>query len=711
MAKHRKPGRPRGSRNKGPTGEKVGIKSYFKPDYDSKVVREILGIVLVLFSLILFLGALEWAGTFGNSLAETLSIYLGLNIYFAPFILAAFGVGLFFPEKIKLNFYTYFGLIALILTFSGLFHIFVNPEVSLEVAQSGKGGGLIGYWIQQFLLSFFNQPLSFFILFAAAVIFFLMITNTSLRELWNLIRGKNDEEGVKPKQNININEPTGASHVSLSELKKAQKTEPAPIMRMGDSSGWQFPSIDLLDNSSSRPDAGNIQNNAGIIQKTLANFGINSTMGDVNVGPTVAQYTLKPEDGVKLNKITTLDRDLSLALAAHPIRIEAPIPGKSLVGVEIPNKSTAIVRLRSILETETWKNRRSNLSVVLGLDVAGHPQIADITKMPHLLIAGATGSGKSVAINTLLLSLLYQNTPNELKLILVDPKRVELSPYNDIPHLLTPVIVDADKTVSALKWAIAEMEHRYRILQQAGKRNIEEYNSSKGNEGIPYIVIVIDELAQLMAVSANEVEGFIVQLAQLARAVGIHLIIATQRPSVDVITGLIKANITTRVAFSVASQVDSRTILDQSGAEKLLGMGDSLFISAETPKPKRIQGSLVSEKEVRGVTEFLKTQGKPEYNEEILRQPVKGMGGDLGAPDDEMFLDAADCVIRSGKASASLLQRRLRIGYARAARLLDLLEERGIIGPADGARPRDVLVNDISEVLDEEDQETTEEFK
>lgn len=705
MSKHRKPGRPRGSKNKGPTGEKVGLKSYFKPDFDTKVIREIFGIVLIVFSLILLLGSFGWGGRFGSGLAETLSLYLGLNIFLTPFILVAFGIGLFFPEKLRLNFYTYFGLVAFIITFSGLFQIFVSPENALEVAQAGKGGGVLGLALQQFLLSFFNAPLSFLVLFAAAVVFFLMITNTSMRELWNLIRGKSGEEAeTKLKQNVHVNEPAGMPKTSLAELKRAQKPEaPASVMRMGDSSGWQFPSVDLLDDSSSRPDAGNIQNNAGTIQKTLANFGINSTMGDVNVGPTVTQYTLKPEDGVKLNKITGLDRDLSLALAAHPIRIEAPIPGKSLVGVEIPNKSIAIVRLRSILETETWKNRRSNLSVVLGLDVAGHPQIADITKMPHLLIAGATGSGKSVAINTLLLSLLYQNTPNELKLILVDPKRVELSHYNDIPHLLTPVIVEADKTVSALKWAIAEMEHRYRILQQAGKRNIEEYNSAKGNEGMPYIVIVIDELAQLMSVSANEVEGFIVQLAQLARAVGIHLIIATQRPSVDVITGLIKANITTRVAFSVASQVDSRTILDQAGAEKLLGMGDMLFISAETPKPKRIQGSLVSEKEVRTITEFLKSQGQPEYNEEILKQPVKGLSGDLGAPDDEMFLDAADCVIRAGKASASLLQRRLRIGYARAARLLDLLEERDIIGPADGARPRDVLVSDISEVLDEEE--------
>lgn len=700
MPRHRKPGRPKGSKNKNLAGEKVKIKSYFKPEFDNKVIREIFGITLIVFSLIWFLGSFGWGGNLGNGFASTFSTYLGWNIFFAPLILASFGLGLFSPEKLRLNFYTYFGLGALIATFSGLFQIFIKSEDALDVAQSGKGGGLIGYAIQQFLLSFLNVPLSFVVLIALVIIFFLMITNTSLLDLWNLIHRSSREE-PKPKQNVKINEPVGVPRITLGEIKKVPKTENAPVMKMGDSLGWQFPPLDLLDNSASRPDAGNIQNNANIIQKTLRNFGINATMSDVNVGPTVTQYTLKPEDGVKLNKITALDRDLALALAAHPIRIEAPIPGKSLVGIEIPNKSTAIVRLRTILETETWKNRHSNLSVVLGLDVAGHPQIADVTRMPHLLIAGATGSGKSVAINAILLSLLYQNNPNQLKLILVDPKRVELSLYNDIPHLLTPVIVEADKTVSALKWAIAEMEQRYRILQQAGKRNIEEYNAAKGNEGMPYIVIVIDELAQLMAVSANEVEGYIVQLAQLARAVGIHLIIATQRPSVDVITGLIKANITTRIAFSVASQVDSRTILDQAGAEKLLGMGDMLFVSAETPKPKRIQGSLVSEKEVREVTNFLKTQGQPQYNEEILRQPVKGAGGELGAPDDDMFLDAADCVIRAGKASASLLQRRLRIGYARAARLLDLLEERGIIGPADGARPRDVLVSDISDVLDE----------
>lgn len=698
MARHKRPGRPKGSKNK---KNMSALRQTLAPEIEPKALRETIAIILFVFSVITLLGLFGWGGSFGVAINEFLSKFIGWTIYLLPLMLGAFAIGLFYPEKLQLSAYSLAGLLGFVASFAGMFQIFVDPSEALERVQMGGGGGIIGYYIQILMLKFFNAPLAFFVLLATAIIFFLLTANTSIIELIKSFRKEKDE--VKPKENIHINEPT--AKVSLADLKRPQKQEKEyEPMVVGDDTGWKFPPLDLLDSTSSRPDAGNIQGNAGIIQKTLANFAVNVSMGDVNVGPTVTQYTLKPEEGVKLTKITTLDKDLSLALAAHPIRVEAPIPGKSLVGVEVPNKTSAIVRLRSIMESETYEKRRSKLSAVLGLDVAGHPQIADITKMPHLLIAGATGSGKSVAINTILLSLLYQNSPSQLKMILVDPKRVELSLYNGIPHLLSPVIVEPDKTVSALKWAVAEMENRYRILQQAGKRNIGEYNATKGKEGMPYIVVVIDELADLMAVSANEVEGLICRLAQMARAVGMHLIIATQRPSVDVITGLIKANIPTRIAFSVASQVDSRTILDQSGAEKLLGMGDMLFISSDTPKPKRIQGALVGEKEVKGVTDFLKQQGEPEYNEEILKQPTKA-AGDLGAPDDDLFLDAADCVIRSGKASASLLQRRLRIGYARAARLLDLLEERGIIGPADGARPRDVLVNDISEVLDEDDLE------
>jgi S-DNA-T family DNA segregation ATPase FtsK/SpoIIIE len=708
MSKHKKPGRPKGSKNK--SGQKGGALSYFKPTFSTKIIREISGLVLFAFSVIIFLGLFGWAGNLGATATDIIRGAIGWAAYILPVILIAFSIGLFFPEKLSLNGWTYLGLIGLVSSFAGMFQIFVPLAEAEEVAGASRGGGSIGLLIQKLILQFFNAPVSFIVLFVLAIVFFIITTNASLRDLIASFRKKETEDEVQAKKqgNIQIHQPGGITskpNISIPSIKPvAKKEDEYQTMRVGDDSGWITPPLSLLENSTTRPDAGNIQGNISTIQKTLSNFDINVSMGDVNVGPTVTQYTLKPEDGVKLNKITTLDRDLALSLAAHPIRIEAPIPGKSLVGVEIPNKSAATVRLRTILETETWSKRRSNLSVVLGLDVAGHPQIADLTKMPHLLIAGSTGSGKSVCINTIILSLLYQNSPKELKMILVDPKRVELSSYNNMPHLLTPVIVEPDKTVSALKWAIGEMEHRYRTLQAAGKRNIAEYNSAKGKEGMPYIVIVIDELAQLMAVSAKEVEGYIVQLAQLARAVGIHLILATQRPSVDVITGLIKANVTTRVAFAVASQVDSRTILDQSGAEKLLGMGDMLFVSADSPKPKRIQGAFISEKEINGVSAFIKDQGEPEYNEEILKQATRA-SSDLGAPDDDLFLDAADCSIRAGKASASLLQRRLRIGYARAARLLDLLEERGIIGPADGARPRDVLVSDISEVISEEDQE------
>ncbi len=427
-------------------------------------------------------------------------------------------------------------------------------------------------------------------------------------------------------------------------------------------------------------------------------------MAEVNVGPTVTQYTFTPPAGVKLNKITGLDTNLALSLAAHPIRIEAPIPGKSAVGVEIPNKSIAVVRLRGVLESPEWKKESAPLTFALGRDVSGIPMTTDLAKMPHMLIAGATGSGKSGMINSLLTSLLYRSSPNDLKLILVDPKRVELGLYNDIPHLLTPVIVEPEKTISALKWAVAEMERRYKLLAEVGNRNIIEYNKAHPDEAMPYIVIIIDEMADLMVLAAADVESLIVRLAQMARAIGIHLVLATQRPSVDVITGIIKANIPARLAFSVASQVDSRTILDQMGAEKLLGKGDMLFMSPDFMKPRRIQGAWVDEKEVKAVTDFLRTVRPPQYNEEILAQKVSiggrsvGGGGEMGEPDDDMFDEAAEAVFRAGKASASMLQRRLRIGYARAARLLDLLEERGIIGPADGARPRDVLISDLSQI-------------
>ncbi|MCL5093928.1 MAG: DNA translocase FtsK [Patescibacteria group bacterium] len=694
MSRRRKPGRPKGSKNK-----KIEEASGLRPNLSSETLKSILGLFLFVFAFIIFLSLFGLAGTFGLSLYSRLRVLIGWTVFFAPLISGSIGYALFFPEKYSMGKNLLIGVLILITSLSGIFHVFLPLETSMEMARDGLGGGYIGYLVQANILKIFNAPVSFIVLLAAIIASILIATNRPLRAFWSSFK-KEDEGKEAPKEDIKINAPTPVV-MRRSDLKKPDKErEEFEVLPLKDDSGWVFPDASLFEAITTQPDSGDIKKNASIIQKTLGNFGIEVAMSDVNVGPTVTQYTLKPQEGIKLNKITTLDKDLALSLAAHPIRIEAPIPGKSLVGIEVPNSKSATVRMRDILESGTFKAKKTNMAVVLGLDVAGHPQVADLSKMPHLLIAGATGSGKSVCINSILSSLLYQNSPNQLRLILVDPKRVELSLYNNIPHLLAPVIVDSDKTVSALKWAVTEMEKRYHILQEAGKRNIVEFNTS-GKEKMSYIVVVIDELADLMAVSASEAEGLIVRLAQMARAVGIHLILATQRPSVNVITGLIKANITTRVAFSVASQVDSRTIIDQSGAEKLLGNGDMLFVSAEVTKPLRIQGTYVSEKEVRRITDFLKQNGQPEFNAEILSQPVRaGGGGDFDAPDDDLFEEACDVVIRSGKASASLLQRRLRIGYARAARLLDLLEERGVVGPQDGARPRDVLVDDISDVIE-----------
>ena len=458
-----------------------------------------------------------------------------------------------------------------------------------------------------------------------------------------------------------------------------------------------LPPQDLLSPKRSKPTSGDIRANAETIHSTLHEFGIEVEMGEVRVGPTVTQYSLKPDKGMKLSRITALSNDLALRLAAHPIRIEAPIPGKALVGIEVPNHKAALVSLRELLESHEFIDREHNMMIALGKDVAGKVWFVDLPRMPHLLIAGATNSGKTVCINTILMSLLYQNTAETLRLILIDPKRVELTLYNGIPHLLTPVVTNVQKTVNALKWTIGEMERRFEMLSQDGSRDLASYNEKHPSMKIPRIVFVIDELADLMAAAASEVEAGIIRLAQMARAVGIHLIVATQRPSVDVITGLMKANIPARVAFSVASNIDSRTILDCPGAEKLLGRGDMLFLNAELSKPKRIQGAFVSEEELKGVVEYLNDgNATPEYDESIVEK-TSGAGGTtnmFGGPADDqdpLFEEAKKLVIESGKASASLLQRRMKVGYARAARILDEMEAAGIIGPADGAKPRDIL--------------------
>ncbi len=478
----------------------------------------------------------------------------------------------------------------------------------------------------------------------------------------------------------------------------------------------KLPKLNLLTSTSGKPTAGDIKGNAIIIKETLAQFGINVSMGDVRVGPSVTQYTVKPERGTKVSKITTLNNDLALELAAHPIRIEAPIPGKSLVGIEVPNQKIAMVTLKELLASKEYKSRENNMMCALGKDVGGHTWFAELPKMPHMLVAGATGSGKTVCLNTIIMSLLYQNTPETLRLIFVDPKRVELTLYNGIPHLLTPVITDVKKTINALRWTVSEMERRFDVLAKARKRDITSYNKT-ADKPMPHLVFVIDELADLMTTSPKEVEAGIVRLAQMARAVGIHLILATQRPSVNVITGIIKANVPARIAFSVASITDSRTILDSSGAEKLLGRGDMLFLSPSLSKPKRLQGAFVSEEELKAVANFLKEDETPNYDLSITEKPSEHMGPSVfggGNDYDEYFEQAKELVVNEGKASASFLQRRLRVGYARAARILDELEEAGVVGPANGAKPREILITEtVVDTMDIEDEplEEEEEFE
>jgi S-DNA-T family DNA segregation ATPase FtsK/SpoIIIE len=568
--------------------------------------------------------------------------------------------------------------------------------------------------------------LMFFIFAVLAYCLAFAVSPRAILELTALFRRKEADTDLadlkaKAPEHFQLNEGVPVEHHSastrLSTLKNsAQKLAPAEehsALTTASDPDWKLPSTSLLNHKQDKTDAGDVEGNARTIQETFENFSIPVEMEGANIGPRVTQYTLKPPAGTKLTKITALEDNVKLDLAAQSIRIEAPIPGKKLVGIEVPNLKSATVRISSLLESPEWKEETSPLTFGIGKDIGGKPIVADLAKMPHLLVAGQTGSGKSVMINTILTSLLYRNSPADLKLILVDPKQVELKPYDEIPHLLTPVITDPEKCISALKWTVAEMERRYTALGEVRRRNIVEYNNLKQDEGMPYIVVVIDELADLMMMAARDVEALIVRIAQKARAVGIHLVLATQRPSVNVITGLIKANVPARIAFTTVSQVDSRTIIDQVGAEKLLNMGDMLLMTADMPKPKRVQGALITDEETHKVTDFIREQRPPQYDDEVVSQPVQldGRGGvvaDMDAADEPIFQQAVEVVIQARKASTSLLQRRLRIGYGKAARLIESMEEQGIVGPADGSRPREVLVSSIGEVFGGGDTTETE---
>lgn len=725
--------------------------------------RGIIVVILAVAAIIITLSFVGKAGVVGIMLNDyVLSALFGSMRYAVPPAILLITWFMVLGKEYSYHPRHALGGLLFFVSVCSLFHLSFEPELMWEAALAGQGGGILGMaaWV---LKVYFGSLAAWIVLIALAIVAALLVFQPfigSFLEIYRAIlsvfvgigqaiargvhrifvpneqkhnarvRVANDDE-TEDEEEIEDEEEPEEDEEDEEEEESAEEAEggapqfkkKALVVRNGDAEEdeedeepeepaandvWSkkvviknLPPLDLLSDKRGKPTSGDIDANAAIIKDTFEQFNIDVDMGEVRVGPTVTQYTMKPAAGVKLSRITSLGNDLALALAAHPIRIEAPIPGKSLVGVEVPNQKTALVSFKELLEDKDFRQRNHNIKLLLGKDVAGKVWFGDLPRLPHLLVAGATGSGKTVCMNTIIMGLLYQNTAETLRLIMVDPKRVELTLYNGIPHLLTPVITNVQKTVNALKWTIGEMERRFELLASVGSRDIGSYNQKHPEAKIPYIVFVIDELADLMAAAANEIESGIIRLAQMARAVGIHLIVATQRPSVDVITGLMKANIPGRIAFSVASVIDSRTILDSPGAEKLLGRGDMLYSCAELSRPVRIQGAFISEEEMKRVVDYLKGDEEPEYDESIVgSQTGSATGSMFGGPTDEqdaLFEDAKRFVIQAGKASASLLQRRMKVGYARAARLLDELEQAGVVGPADGAKPREVFVTDEGE--------------
>ncbi|HTE22411.1 MAG TPA: DNA translocase FtsK 4TM domain-containing protein [Candidatus Limnocylindria bacterium] len=683
------------------------------------------GILLMVAAFFLLLGGFGTGGRLPVGMFGGAYTALGWAAYFTPISLAFFGIWKFTSEDRQIPLSRLAGMLAFLTFAAAWAHVgFVTTNTFGETA--GGHGGAIGTAIGGMVLGALDKMPASILFFVLAVLMFFLTFGVSPKVLLKLaeifkrpeaddtdlaeLKAKAADSGFKMNEGVPVEHHSARERARMSTLKntaaKLAPTEDHAALTAASDPDWKFPGVDLLNQKQDKADAGDVEGNAEAIKETFNNFNIDVEMEGANIGPRVTQFTLKPPTGVKLTKITALENNLALDLAAHSIRMEAPIPGKRAVGIEVPNIKSATVRISSLLQSSEWARVDGPLGFVIGKDISGTPIVGDLGKMPHLLVAGQTGSGKSVMINTILTSLLYRNSPSDLKLILVDPKQVELKPYDDIPHLLTPVITEPEKCISALKWTVAEMERRYKALSEVKRRNIVEYNALKKEEGMPYIVVVIDELADLMMMAARDVEALVVRIAQKARAVGIHLILATQRPSVDVITGLIKANVPARIAFTTASQVDSRTIIDQMGAEKLLGMGDMLLLTADMPKPKRIQGAFIDDNETNKVTDFIRMQRPPQYDDEIISQPVQiGKGGvvaDMGGGDDTndpLYKDAVRAVIEGHKASTSLLQRRLRIGYGKAARFIETMEEQGIISPADGNRPREVLVSSLDEVF------------
>ncbi|MFA6383798.1 MAG: DNA translocase FtsK [Candidatus Omnitrophota bacterium] len=682
--------------------------------------------------------------TFGALLAGIFMFFFGYASFVAPLFILWAGINFFRNEPPIVRVPRLIGLMVLMLAVSSMIAL---VSIRQETASFYRSG-FPGFLISKFVVSYFGQ-LGGYILFIALILLslalvtevlistFLMhtVNNAQMvvssvmpdrkKRLFDLQaifkrnkEAKADVERVpgKPRVNLHMQNPAPVDK-EKKNIKQSAAEEAAPVTyikpkikikedavkaetelpkpkqvvtKFGD---YHLPGLDLLDSPppfEARQIKEDLTNNARILQETLEDFGISVKVTDIERGPIITRYELEPAPGVKVNRIEALEDDLALVMKAQSVRIIAPIPGKARVGIEVPNMQSSLVFLQEVLATKEFQDAKQRLTLALGKDIAGKPVIADLAQMPHLLIAGTTGSGKTVCVNGIILSLLFRYSPNDLKFLMIDPKMVELAPYNGLPHLLCPVVTESKKASTALNWVVIEMERRYRLLAEATARNIVGYNE-KAAEKLPYIVVVIDEFADLMVVARDQVENAVTRLAQLSRAVGIHLILATQRPSVDVITGVIKANLPARVSFKVASKVDSRTVLDTNGADKLLGRGDMLFSRPEDSKLIRAQGALVSDAEIERVAEFIKKQAEPVYDETIVKDQQKG--GSFSGEKDEMYDEAVRIVMECNQASVSVLQRRMRLGYTRAGRIIDMMHEEGLVGPYEGSKPRRILVD------------------
>ena len=709
--------------------------------------NETISIIIIAFSLLYIFAFIftDKMGIVGKIIFQTATRNIGLGAYIFPILLLFLGIAILFNYKPPNPYHKLFGISFLFIIFLIFIHIrLLLLENSYSFAMKGAGGGLLGYYFANSLYLYFGTKGAYLVLISLSLISALFITEVSyfyifknwgnkIKIIWNKIYNISKNIGTKISKSSRRKEEPDYQEYETEEIpkkifkikrtsKKEKKLEEETIFDRDYQESkqelkvdrYQVPPLSLLSDSYAEDKTDtklNIEENIITLERTFTNFGIDAKVVGVIHGPTVTRYEIHPAPGVKISKITNLSNDIALSFAVASVRIEAPIPGKNAVGIEVPNRKRINVYLKEILQSSEFQNGKYKLPIALGIDIGGKPIIADLSELPHLLIAGATGSGKSVCINNIILSIIYKLNPEEVKFLMIDPKRVELNVYNGIPHLLIPIVTDANQAIKVLNWSISEMEKRFKMFAEAGVRNLAGYNEYVRNmnsdiEPLPYIIIVIDELADLMLSSPVKAEESLCRLAQMTRATGIHLIIATQRPSVDIITGSIKVNFPSRIAFAVSTQVDSRTILDVNGAEKLLGNGDMLFSPVGASKPIRAQGAFVVEKEIRNVVSYLmKHSPSPEYEQEVLEyKKSKGLLRETEEEEeDELFNDAVSIIINSKQASISILQRKLRIGYTRAARLIDVMEKRGIVGPYDGRNPRKILISN-EEYLDKYDK-------